>query len=287
MLTRLGANGWRAEHWRLLRLALGTYLAVHFALLLPWAAELFSSAGMVADAHASPLFGLLPSPLELADTPWMAVGLVAAGMLAGVAMVLDRGARPAAVVGWYVLAVLLARNPLILNPALPTVGWTLLWFAAVPSPKGARWRLPPELFAAAWLLGGLSLTWSAATKLGSMSWLDGTALIWLWDNPLARDTALRAALTRAPELPVRLLSWGALLLEAAALPAALAPRLRRVVWPCVLALHLGVLLTVDFADLTVGMLVCHLALFDPAWLRGRLAPCSASSPSTTTPACST
>ena len=26
--------------------------------------------------------------------------------------------------------------------------------------------------------------------------------------------------------------------------------------------------------LTVGMLVCHLALFDPGWLRGRLAACA-------------
>jgi len=36
------------------------------------------------------------------------------------------------------------------------------------------------------------------------------------------------------------------------------------------AIHIGILTMVAFADLTVGMLMIHLFLFDPAWLPPRL-----------------
>ena len=40
----------------------GTNLAVHFAALLPWAAEVFSLSGMATAPH-SPLFPVVPGPL--------------------------------------------------------------------------------------------------------------------------------------------------------------------------------------------------------------------------------
>ena len=63
MLIRL-RNGWGARTWAALRLFLGGYLLVHFAQLLPWASEVFSSAGMDTAAH-SPLFAYVPSLLWL------------------------------------------------------------------------------------------------------------------------------------------------------------------------------------------------------------------------------
>lgn len=33
------------------------------------------------------------------------------------------------------------------------------------------------------------------------------------------------------------------------------------------AMHLGILFVVDFADLTFGMLMIHLFTFDPDWLK--------------------
>ena len=34
-------------------------------------------------------------------------------------------------------------------------------------------------------------------------------------------------------------------------------------------MHLGILVLIDFADLTCGMLMVHAFTFDPAWLRTR------------------
>ncbi len=268
MFEKLGENGWTWRWWTALRFTLGLYVAGHFALLIPWAGELFSGQGMLPDGAVSPILYAFPNVLAIADGPVMTTAVVVTGTLAGTALMWGKWPRVATVVAWYALACLLGRNPLILNPALPHIGWLLLFFAAVPGRwEDGEWKLPKELYAAGWLMMGLAMSWSAVTKLGSPSWIDGSALFWVWNNPLARDTVLREALVTAPSWPLKLATWGALILELAALPAALWPRLRPYVWWALLAMHLGLLMTVNFTDLTLGMLVVHAALFDPRWLR--------------------
>lgn len=252
------------NHLTAVRVALGLYVAGHLAALLPWAPEVFSSAGMLPDASLSPLAYAFPNLLTVFDSPAVVLSLVGAGVVSALALVAGRAPRIAAVGCWYVLTCLLGRNPLILNPALPMVGWCLLWLAAWPTEAlHGRGSLPRELVHAAWAIAGLSYGYSAYTKLGSPSWDDGTALYHLWANPLARDTALRPWLLAQPELPVKALTWGTLALELAVLPAIVVPRLRRPVWWGLLAMHVGLLITVDFADLTMGMLATHLALWTP------------------------
>ena len=269
MLAKLGTTGWTAKSFSVFRVALGLYVAGHFAALLPWAAEIFSSEGMVATAGDSPIFGLLPSVLGLSDSPTAVTVWMGVAALSGFAIAANRYPRVAAVLAWYLGACFLGRNPLILNPALPHVGWVLLWFAAIPSQSGDKpWKLPPELYSAGWLLMGFGMTWSAITKLGSTSWMDGSALHYVWTNPLARDTSLRLWLLELPMEWVQLLTWGTLALELMALPVAFAPRLRPYVWTGLLLMHLGLLATVNFGDLSFGMLVVHTALFDPRWLAG-------------------
>ncbi len=267
MPVKLGENGWTASWWTAFRIAMGLYVFGHFALLLPWTPELFSSAGMLPDASSSPIFRVFPNVLAITDAPWMVRVLCGLGALSGLGLIANRWPRVAAVVAWYVGACFLGRNPLILNPAMPHVGWTLLWFAAIRGPvTDEAWSLPNEMYAAAWMLMGLLMAWSAGTKIASPSWMDGSALLWVWENPLARDTALRTGLTQLPAPLIHGASWFVLALEFVALPAVLAPRLRPFVWLGLLCMHIGLLLTVDFADLSTGMLVVHAVLFDPRWL---------------------
>ena len=54
-------NAWSGGQYGLLRFALGAYLSVHFAALLPWGAEVFSNRGVLPDAAASPLAGSSPT----------------------------------------------------------------------------------------------------------------------------------------------------------------------------------------------------------------------------------
>src|SRR5690349_16315227 len=69
-------NGWTGAQYSLVRFVFGTYLAVHFASLVPWGPEVFSSAGLLP-ASASPLFGLFPGVFWVSDEPLFVVGVLA------------------------------------------------------------------------------------------------------------------------------------------------------------------------------------------------------------------
>lgn len=276
-------NGWTGGQYSLVRATLGLYLAVHFARLVPWGAELFSRAGMMPDARASPLSILFPNVLTWLDAPWMVTLLLSAGVAAGLMLALGLRDRWAAVVAWYVWACLLGRNPLILNPGIPYVGWMLLAHACLPRAPygswdargrvdpGGGWRFPPSLFAAAWIVMAAGYTWSGLMKLTSPSWIDGSAIARVLDNPLARPGPLRDFVLDLPGPALAAATWGALALEVAFAPLALLRRVRPWLWLALLGLHFSLIGLIDFADLSLGMVMLHLFTFDPDWIPRRSA----------------
>lgn len=274
-------NGWTGGQYSLFRGMLGLYLAVHFASLIPWGGELFSQSGMIPDAAASPLSFLFPNVLAWFDPPWMVHALLALGVAGSLLLAAGAFDRWAAVAVWYVWACLLGRNPLILNPGIPYVGWILLAHACLPRAPfgsweargridpGGGWRFTPSLFAAAWVLMAVGYSWSGLTKITSPSWIDGTAVARVLENPLARPGPLRDLFLSLPNALLALSTWGALGLELAFAPLALVRRLRPWLWGSMLALHLSLIALIDFADLSLGMVMLHLFTFDPSWVPRR------------------
>jgi hypothetical protein len=194
-------SGWTGGQYSVFRALFGVYLCVHFLSLSPSGPELFSDRGMLPSASASPLAFLFPNVLTVFDPSGFVIALLLLAAGASVLLALGFHDRPAAAVLWYVWACLLGRNPLISNPGIPYVGWLLLAHVLLPGapygslaargrsdPRGA-WRMPPLLFAGAWILMALGYTYSGATKLVSPSWLDGTAIAHVLQNPLARPGA--------------------------------------------------------------------------------------------------
>lgn len=273
-------EGWTGGQYSLYRGLLGAYLLVHFVVLLPWAAELFSDRG-VLPASASPLLAAFPNVLLLSDAVPVVTALVVAGALGALLLLLGFHDRVGALGAWYVLACLFGRNPLISNPSLPFIGWLLLAHVLVPpapygswaarkraDPRGG-WHLPGALVTAAWILMCLAYSYSGYTKLLSPSWVDGTALQRVLSNPLARPGLVRELLLASPPALLRLATWSALGLELAFAPLALLRRVRPWIWLAMVGMHAGLLVLVDFAELSVGMLVLHLFTFDPRWIPGR------------------
>jgi hypothetical protein len=119
------------------------------------------------------------------------------------------------------------------------------------------WSVPRPLYAGAWLLLGLGYTLSGIHKLGSPSWVDGTALRHVLELPLARDTALRTALLSLPDAVFEIMTYGALAVELSALPLFLFRATRKFAWAGLIGMQLGILCLLDFADLTAGMLLFH------------------------------
>lgn len=252
------------------RVALGGYLVVHFAMLVPYAEELFSAEGMLPRG-ASPIARVLPNVLGFVDAPAAAVAVVVMGLLASASLTLGRRPRASALVALYVLACLLGRNPLVLNPAMPYVGALLLCVAASRASGAGRYAADErDLRGVMIALMAIGYTYSGATKLQSPSWQDGSAFGYVLENPLARPTALRAWLLDMPRSAERALTHGAVALELAYAPLALVRRARPLLWTAMVLMHLGLLVLIDFADLTLGMLLLHAYTFESRWLPTRV-----------------
>jgi predicted DCC family thiol-disulfide oxidoreductase YuxK len=272
-------NQWTGGQYSVFRAIFGTYLFVHFAQLTPWGAEMFSNRGMLPDGAASPLLRLYPNLLALYDSPAFVMALLVLAAGASLLFAIGLYDRAAAIALWYAMACLFGRNPLIANPSLPYVGLLLLAHACLPRAPygsferrgqidpGGGWRAPQEIYLVVWILMALGYGYSGYTKLISPSWVDGTAIGRVLDNPLARPGALRDALLALPPEFLRAATWGALALELLFAPLALSRNLRPWLWAATLAMHLGLIALIDFADLSLGMVMLHLFTFDPGWVK--------------------
>jgi len=279
-------SGWTGGQYSLFRALFGAYLCVHFVMLVSWGGEIFSSEGVLPDAGVSPFFGIFPNLFLLADGPLFVECVLVLGAALSLALAAGWQDRVAAVLLWLIWASLFGRNPLISNPSLPYIGLLLLVHAGLPTGRSApygsltmRGRLDPagdwamsrELHRVVWILMSIGYSYSGYAKLMSPSWRDGSALSRVLDNPLARPGGLGAMLLELPEIALRIATWGALGFELLFVLFALSRKLRPVAWTVMLAMHLGLILLIDFADLSLGMVILHLFTFDPAWLAPRRA----------------
>ncbi len=274
---------WSAEkrispyQFAVFRIAFGVYLTVHFAHLIPYGGELFGRNGVIGDPALNPLSGIFPNPLVWFGSD----GFVTAWLILAVVLSLLLGCgirrRTVAVILWFIWASLYNRNNLISNPGIPYVGLVLLLCAFISSgdrlalgsrgcqPATPPWRFPAMVYWTAWWLLAIGYTFSGLAKLGSPSWVNGEAIRLLLDNPLARPGIVRDIHLGLPESALRCLTWGALAMEILFLPLSLHRHTRFFAWASLLAMHLGIVLVVDFADLTFGMIMVHWFVLDPDW----------------------
>jgi len=267
-------NGWTGGQYSILRFIFGGCLLVHFAMLIPRAHDAFAD---VLPRDASPLLRFFPNVLALAD---LALPLLVIAALASLLFILGWHDRIAAVVMAYVLACLLARNPLSTNPSLPFAGFLLLAHACLPpapfwslaargrvDPRGG-WHMPPALFAAVWAVLSLGYTYSGWTKLASPAWVDGTAMARLLDHPPVRPAVVHDLLLAQFAPLLRGITWVALGFELFYAPLALFRRARPWIWTAMLIMQLGFILLSGSSGFFM-MAALHLFMFDPAWVRRR------------------
>jgi predicted DCC family thiol-disulfide oxidoreductase YuxK len=263
----------------LFRIVFGGYLVVHFLMQLPNAAELFSNQGVIADPKLNPLHGIFPNPLDAWGYPAFITTFITALAVLSFAFAAGIFRRTTALLLWFGWAALFNRNNLISNPSLPYVGLILLlctlvppgesWSLAENSRRDQEWLFPTMVFWSAWLVMAAGYTFSGLIKLQSPSWVDGTAFRHLLNNPLARPGLFRDLLLKLGPAGDAALTWSVLALEILFLPLCLFRQGRMFAWTAMLGAHLGILLVVNFADLSLGMVMIHFFTFDPAWFPAR------------------
>ncbi len=254
------------------RMLFGFYLLVHFLMLLPVASEIWSSAGFLSDARLNLSYGAFPNILYWADGPFAVTLFVSVMALLSLFVMIGFYRRTASLLLWYGWACLFHQNNLILNPGLPMVGWLLLALSIIPKGEGwgvekeeSHWYMPPMLYWGAWGIAGIAYTISGLDKAMAPSWQDGSAITHLLNNPLARDYFLRDILLSLPEFIRQCLTWCTLAAEILFGVLVLFPQTRKAAWCMIMAMHLGILMVVDFPDLTLGVMMFHLFVFDPRW----------------------
>ena len=266
-------NSISQRQFAIFRVLLGFYLAVHFAALVPYGAELFSNRGVLADARLNLTYGILPNILEHYDSPKFVIVFLVAMSILAVAFAFGLQRRFAALLLWYGWACLFNRDNLINNPSIPYVGLLLLLTLLVPTGEALthssdqRWKFPKMVYWTAWILMAAGYSFSGWMKLRSPSWIDGSALYHVLNNPLARPGFARDFLLALPAPCLRALTWTSLGAELLCLPLSVTRRGRSIAWSTLVAMNLGIVFTINFADLTMGMLLLHLFTYDPRWIR--------------------
>lgn len=269
------SNYYTARQFAFFRIAFGIYLAWHFATLIPYSSELFSSEGVLPNPIMNPTSEIVPSIFYL-EEPTHVSALLYSLMI--ISLCLAGGIfRPlTSLILWSGWVYLFLRNNFIANPGIPYVGWLLLICAVVPSGEGysiltplqkqtPNWHLPPLIYWGAWFLMALGYTISGIHKLQCPSWIDGSALIHVLNSMLARDNWIRNSLLSFPFI-LQISTWVSLGAEIMFLPFGLFYHTRKWFWLLFLFLHIGILTVINFTDLTLGVLMIHVFTFDNRWL---------------------
>jgi predicted DCC family thiol-disulfide oxidoreductase YuxK len=252
------------------RTIFGLYLAVHFFMLMPYAWELFSNQGMIPRVQELPTYPFFPNLLFVMDQSWFVTGFL--GLLGFLSLGLVTGKFPKLIplLLWYGWACLVTRNVFIRNPGMPYVGWMLLAMPFIPqvnkNSNAQNWQIPKPLFTTAWILLAVGYTLSGIHKLSSPSWVDGTAILRLTENPISRPTIFSGLMAGMPVWFLKINAWFALFLEVSFAFFAIFKRTRPWIWFLLVGMHLNIMLVVDFVDLTFGMILIHLFTFDQRWV---------------------
>lgn len=264
-------------HFAVFRIILGLYLLQHFLYLIPYGTEVFSNEGIFPRPSLNFTHGVIPTVFNISDSPTFVTTVLIILSAFSVLFTIGFKRNWCALLIWVGWVSLFGRNNLISNPGLPFIGFLLLISSVLPTGEPLavtktkeEWKMPPLLFYGAWIIMALSYSISGFDKWMAPSWRDGSAIIHLLNNPLARDTPLRELFLKLPEGILHLKTWAILAMEALFLPLALFKRTRPFAWLGMVLMHFGIIAIVDFADLTAGMLMIHVFTFDSRWLKDAL-----------------
>ena len=242
------------------RVIFGIYLFWHFSNLIPYAEELFGN-DMPFDPKLSPVYGLFPNILNYVNATYFIIFLT----IVSIVYADGHYYKICGLILWYGWAALLNRNIFIANPGIPYVGWLLLASTLVSNKKNSK--ITNKIFWFAWFLMALGYTCSGLHKFFlSPSWIDGTALLHVLENPLARDNIIRDMVLALPPIFLKLATWFSLILEISFLPFGTLYHTRFYFWLIYFMFHLGIMMVINFTDLTLGVLMIHIFTFDPRWI---------------------
>lgn len=268
---------WTGGQYSIWRLYFGLYLCVHFALLVPRASELFSDTSRIEGSmgHGFPYLN------ELRDVPLLLSSLMAFASCTGLALALGWHDWLAVVLLPFLAAYMYTYASEIGHSSYALIGCLLyahMLVAGAPygsmtargrvDPAGG-WAMPRPVWIGAWIVMAASYSITGLYKLGSSSWVDGSALVCALESPLTRHSFLRETLLALPLPLLRAATWSSLAALILFAPTALIRKARPWIWAVMVVLIVVLASVFKVADLSLALLALHGFTFDPNWLSPR------------------
>ena len=263
-------NKYQFALWRIL---FGIFLLISFVRMLPYSTEIFSSEGVLSDSRANWTYGLFPNPLYIWDSPGFIILFIL--LLIGLSIFFIFGfyRRISSLLLWFGWASLYHRNNLTIDPTLAYIGWLLLACAIIPggeplsifTKKNYKWNMPFLIYFGAWVVLGVSYFYSGFIKFFFPSWIDGTAMIHIYNSVISGDSVILSIMLILPIFILKLQTWIVMGLQLTSPLLFLFNKLRFVSWSLLTLLHIMVLLTLNLVDVSIGILIFHLFVFDYRW----------------------
>jgi hypothetical protein len=208
---------------------------------------------MPYDYTLSPVYDKFPNILNILNP----ISVLCTLILLSLCLFLNKFTSVSSLLLWYGWACLLNRNILIQNPGIPYVGWMLLAYTLLGCASFDKFR-DYRIYYYGWFLLCLGYTVSGLHKLSCISWLNGNAVEIILSGALSRNNILCNIILSLPPSVLKLLTWSSLALEITYLPLGSFYHLRPLYSFLGIMFQIGILLTINFADLTFGMIMIHL-----------------------------
>lgn len=156
------------------------------------------------------------------------------------------------------------------------VGYLLLAMLAIPRGEGwaldrkkNEWEMPGALYWGAWIFLSIAYLVRGIQKLWIPSWVEGSALKLILEEPLAHTTFIRDCLFDFPLL-LKLITWLALFFEIFFGFFVIFRSTRIFIWLGILGTHFVVLSLFGASGPSLGILIFYLFLLDRNWLKPNL-----------------
>ena len=277
-------NGWTGGQYSVFRVLLGTFLFAHFVQLTRWAWGLLSSGGFSSNAGQDPLIGLFATFIGLDDGSGLLLAVTVGALFASLFLVVGIFDKWAALFLCLSLICLYGGNPFIANQSLHYLGWMLIVHLLVPKAPygslaavgrpdpGGGWRFPFAALAITLFIFSMSYLHSSWDMIFDSAWAPGDVLDHVFINPLPPDYIAHGVWAWLPPAATVIFGFAIQCILFFIMPFDYSRRAHPLLWCAAFGLQLDFAFRVDFADPAITMLLFHLIVFHPAWIRSRKLP---------------
>ena len=250
---------------------LGVYLLYYVIQTWPYRIELYGDLGVFKDHTLFPWLSYFPVWLLTFDQSSTLSLLFSAAAMSSSLLVARVAVRFQAFLLWAISCWLFNRNPFSDSPEYGFINWLLIGLMIVPhvGSRIDRCRRLRSIQIAGWVTLSLSYFYAAITKLtlGDSSWLNGDAVYLILTQDNSRRLWFGSFFESIPKLifsPITFLILSLQLLG----PILIGFRSTRLIWwISMTTMHIGALAVSNLNQLSLGMLLFHLFLFEERWLQ--------------------